>query len=85
MGGKSSEREISLSSGESVVKNLDKGKYSVVMIDWPKEMSKLVTSKPDIVFLALHGKGGEDGVIQGYLDTLGIKYTGCGVLASAIF
>lgn len=82
MGGTSSEREVSLMSGREVVKNLDKNKYEVVEIVAPEELEKV--KEVELVFIALHGKGGEDGVIQGYLETLGIKYTGCGVLASAI-
>jgi len=82
MGGKSSEREVSLMSGKEVVKNLDKEKYEIVEIDVPNELDKL--DKVDVAFLALHGRGGEDGQIQGYLETRGIKYTGCGILASAI-
>lgn len=82
MGGDNTEREVSLMSGKEVIKNLDKDKYEVVGIVVPEELKKI--KGVDMVFLALHGKGGEDGVIQGYLETLGIKYTGCGVLASAI-
>ncbi len=84
MGGNSSEREVSLSSGSEVVKNLDKNKYEILAIDVPNDLPKLDKFKPDVAFIALHGKGGEDGQIQGYLETKGIKYTGCGVLASAI-
>jgi D-alanine-D-alanine ligase len=84
MGGNSSEREVSLVSGKEVIKNLNKDKYEVMVIDVPKELPKLAVFKPDVAFLALHGRGGEDGQIQGYLETLGIKYTGCGILASAI-
>lgn len=82
MGGESTEREVSLMSGREVIKNLDKNKYEVVGIVMPEELEKI--KKVEMAFIALHGKGGEDGVIQGYLETLGIKYTGCGVLASAI-
>ncbi|MFA5025729.1 MAG: D-alanine--D-alanine ligase [Candidatus Shapirobacteria bacterium] len=84
MGGNSSEREVSLSSGTGVLKNLDRNKYEVWGIDVPSELEKLKEIKPDLAFIIMHGKGGEDGEIQGYLETLGIKYTGCGVLASAI-
>lgn len=84
MGGESSEREVSLMSGKEVMKNLDKDKYEVFGIDIPKELPKLDEIKPDVVFIALHGEGGEDGEIQGYLEALGIKYTGCGVTASAV-
>jgi D-alanine-D-alanine ligase len=82
MGGVSSEREVSLVSGREVMRNLDKEKYEVRGIDVPRELDKL--GRPEVAFLALHGKGGEDGAIQGYLETLGIKYTGCRVLASAV-
>jgi D-alanine-D-alanine ligase len=84
MGGRSCEREVSLSSGAGVLKNLDRDKYEVWGIDIPSELDKLKEIKPDLAFIIMHGKGGEDGEIQGYLETLGIKYTGCGVLASAI-
>lgn len=82
MGGESSEREVSLASGKKVISNLDKGKYEVVGVDVPSELDKVVGC--DVAFIAMHGKGGEDGILQGYLETLGIKYTGCGVLASAV-
>jgi D-alanine-D-alanine ligase len=84
MGGISSEREVSLMSGAEVLKNLDRDKYEVFGIDVPYELEKLKEIKPDLAFIIMHGRGGEDGVIQGYLETLGIKYTGSGVLASAI-
>ena len=83
MGGESTEREVSLMTGREMAKNLDREKYEVVEIELPKDLNK-ITKEIDVALLALHGKGGEDGVIQGYLETLGIKYTGCGVLASAI-
>jgi D-alanine-D-alanine ligase len=82
MGGKSSEREVSFMSGKEVIKNLDKERYEVIEVVVPEELEKV--KDVDVVFLALHGKGGEDGVIQGYLETLGIRYTGCGILASAL-
>jgi D-alanine-D-alanine ligase len=82
MGGISSEREVSLISGKGVFDNLDRKKYDPVLIDVPRELEKIKGC--EMAFIALHGKGGEDGQIQGYLETLGIKYTGCGVLASAI-
>jgi D-alanine-D-alanine ligase len=84
MGGNSSEREVSLGSGKEVFNNLDKNKYKIETFDVPSDLGKMLMFKPEVAFLALHGKGGEDGQIQGYLETLGIKYTGCGVLASAI-
>ncbi|MFA7300729.1 MAG: D-alanine--D-alanine ligase [Candidatus Shapirobacteria bacterium] len=84
MGGESSEREVSLSSGKTVLHNLDKNKYDVLVVDVPSELNKMLEWKPDVALIILHGKGGEDGVIQGYLETNKIKYSGCGVLSSAI-
>lgn len=83
MGGESSEREISLMTGREMVNKLDRGKYEVEIIELPRDISKIKKGM-GIALLALHGSGGEDGKIQGYLETLGIKYTGCGVLASAV-
>jgi len=82
VGGTSSERDVSLMSGREVLRNLDKNIYEVVKIVLPKELEKV--KGVDLAFIALHGKGGEDGKLQGYLDTLGIKYTGSGVLASGV-
>ncbi|KKQ41187.1 MAG: D-alanine-D-alanine ligase [Candidatus Magasanikbacteria bacterium GW2011_GWA2_37_8] len=99
MGGPSSEREVSLITGKAVFDNLDRKKYQVSLIEmdkqskfWLKEKEgrRLVDfvnkdrNKFDVVFIALHGAPGEDGSIQGMFDTLGIKYTGCGVLSSAL-
>ncbi len=84
MGGQSSEREISLITGKGVFDNLNRKKYEVETIELPGGINKINEKNFEIAFLALHGKGGEDGIIQGYLETLGIKYTGSGVLASAI-
>ena len=84
MGGESSEREVSLMTGEEMWRNLNRKKYEVMKIVWPEERNKLEKIKVNIALIALHGRGGEDGVIQGYLETLGIKYTGSGILASAI-
>ncbi|MFA6007090.1 MAG: D-alanine--D-alanine ligase [Candidatus Shapirobacteria bacterium] len=84
MGGLSCEREVSLVSGKGVLENLNKNKYEAVGVDVPSELPKLNKTKFDLAFVIMHGKGGEDGEIQGYLETLGIKYIGCGVLASAM-
>ncbi|HEX3076914.1 MAG TPA: D-alanine--D-alanine ligase [Lachnospiraceae bacterium] len=86
MGGISSEREISLQSGAEVMKYLNRQKYDQVipiMIDSKKDVIQRVKGI-DFAFLALHGKYGEDGTIKGALETLGIPYSGCGVLSSAI-
>lgn len=86
MGGISSEREISLQSGEQVLLNLNKDKYEEIIpiiIDSKSEVIEKVKGI-DFAFLALHGKFGEDGTIQGLLETMGIPYSGCRVLPSAI-
>lgn len=86
MGGMSSEHEISLSTGENVIKYLDKKKYNVKPIVISKEGKWSIGALKDIdvVFNAMHGEYGEDGRIQGLLDCFGVKYTGSGVLASAL-
>lgn len=128
MGGTSSERPISLSTGKMILSALDQNRYIVSAIDTkdlialpgaaPEALPKAeasaepvvlsesriatedteehgssapsvssvlsVIQKPDVVFIALHGKGGEDGTIQGMLEMLGLPYTGSGVLASAL-
>ena len=86
-GGISSEREISIKSGKSVERVFKKlgVNYRVFdPIERERFISGLVHFKPDVAFLALHGKGGEDGTIQGVLEFLNIPYTGSGVKASAI-
>lgn len=85
MGGPSSEREISLKSGEAVAEALTVLGHQVIKLDLDGEMiAKLTSFKPHCVFNALHGKPGEDGSVQGMLEILGIPYTGSRVLASAI-
>jgi len=87
MGGTSSERDISLLSGDAVAKALEERGHDVVRIDLGGGMDALdVLSDADIdaAFLALHGKQGEDGCVQGVLEMLGIPYTGSGVLTSAL-
>ncbi|MDP2698624.1 D-alanine--D-alanine ligase [Thalassospira sp.] len=86
-GGWSAERDVSLSSGREVIKALREKGYEVTAIDatrdLPAQLASL-TPKPDVVFNALHGRWGEDGVVQGLLEILGIPYTHSGVRASAI-
>ncbi len=85
MGGRSSEREISLKTGEAVSKALREMGHEVVELDLTEDLPcKLLEIKPDKVFIALHGPYGEDGRVQGLLDILGIPYTGSGVLGSAL-
>lgn len=85
-GGFSSEREVSLKTGKAVFDNLVKGGYKKVhLIDVDKNIvSTLLDIKPDVCFNALHGKFGEDGTIQGLLESMSIKYTGSNVSASVV-
>lgn len=84
-GGKSKERPGSLISGEAVYKSLkNQGYKNTYLVDPIKKNFIDEVNKADIVFLILHGRYGEDGKIQGYLETIGKRYTGSGVLASAL-
>ncbi len=119
MGGISSERNVSLSTGRQILASLDREKYEVIGVDAAllpgstrshlkgadSEVEAVAEARdalgnalisveqiavsdsamrPDVVFIALHGKYGEDGTVQGMLDLLGLPYTGSGVLASAL-
>ncbi len=85
MGGASSEREISLKSGKAVLQALQRKGYKTVPLDAAKDLASLIRrSRIDVAFVCLHGKAGEDGTVQGFLEILGIPYTGSGVKASAI-
>ncbi|MGD0153293.1 MAG: D-alanine--D-alanine ligase [Thermacetogeniaceae bacterium] len=85
MGGNSSEREVSLRTGNQISKALHEKDFEVRQFDPAgKFIGNLEEFKPDVVFIALHGKYGEDGTIQGLLEMLGYAYTGSGVLASAL-
>ena len=88
MGGISNEREVSFSTGKTVAKYLDSSKFDSKLYDTKKDLLKLFSdiskNKIDVCFIALHGKGGEDGSIQGILELLGVAYTGPGIMASAI-
>ena len=86
-GGWSAEREVSLVSGAAVAKGLAEAGYRVAEVDVHRDLPALMaalTPPPDVVFNALHGRGGEDGVVQGILEMLGIPYTHSGVAASAL-
>jgi len=95
MGGPSSEREVSFVTGKAVFDNLDRKKYLPTLVEMTKEgrffkgrvlldLQNKDRKLFDIIFIAMHGSPGEDGGVQGLLETLGIKYTGAGVLASAL-
>lgn len=88
MGGISSEREISLKSGQGVLQALSEAGYSAFPLDLTHDVAELVRilnrEKPDVIFNALHGKYGEDGCVQGVLNLMQIPYTHSGVMASAI-
>ncbi len=85
MGGFSSERPVSLSSGNSCADALEKVGYRVTRVDVGRDVATVLGAlKPDVAFNALHGPFGEDGTIQGILEYLQIPYTHSGVLASAL-
>jgi D-alanine-D-alanine ligase len=85
-GGKSEEREVSLESGEQVSRALDESRYEVLRYDPATDLPMLAAraAEIDVALIILHGRMGEDGTIQGMLDSLGIPYQGSGVLGSAI-
>lgn len=85
-GGISSERDVSLRSGKAIYEALlRRGYHNTQLYDLTREnMTGILECQPDVVFLGLHGKGGEDGTIQGMLEFAGIPYTGPGVAASAV-
>ncbi|MFD1508871.1 D-alanine--D-alanine ligase [Lacimonas salitolerans] len=85
MGGPSSEREVSLSTGRACAAALRDAGYQVVEVDAGHDLpARLTDIQPDVVFNALHGRWGEDGCVQGILEWLHIPYTHSGVLASAL-
>lgn len=85
MGGKSQEREISIRSGQAVLKAIEELGHEAIALDLTEDLcQRLLELKPDKVFIALHGTYGEDGRVQGLLDLLGIEYVGSGVLGSSI-
>ena len=84
-GGRSGERDVSLRSGKRVFESLKKQKFNVTMFDLTDDLvAQLKKKKIDIVFIALHGRWGEDGCVQGMLEIANIPYTGSKVLASAL-
>jgi D-alanine-D-alanine ligase len=85
MGGWSSERPVSLNSGNGCADALEQAGYRVTRVDVQRDIAEVLAKlKPDVAFNALHGPFGEDGSIQGVLEILGIPYTHSGVLASAL-
>ena len=85
MGGLSAEREVSLSSGKGCADALEGQIAKVSRVDAGRDLAEVLTAlKPDVVLNALHGAWGEDGCVQGVLETLAIPYTHSGVLASAL-
>ena len=85
MGGWSSERPVSLSTGKECADALEAAGYKVTRVDMQRDVAEVLAKlKPDVVFNALHGPFGEDGCIQGVLELLGIPYTHSGVLASSL-
>jgi D-alanine-D-alanine ligase len=85
MGGWSAEREVSLRSGEACGRALEDAQFKVILIDVKRNIAEVLQElRPDVAFNALHGKWGEDGSVQGILETLETPYTHSGVLASAV-
>ncbi|QJA06544.1 D-alanine--D-alanine ligase [Thermosulfurimonas marina] len=85
-GGDSPEREVALRGGAAVERALKARGHEVVRFDPPRDLPRLAerAAEFDAAFLVLHGPGGEDGTIQGFLDSLGLPYQGAGVLGSAL-
>ena len=85
MGGLSAEREISLKTGAACLNALQQLGYQAVPVDVDQELAEqLKTEQVEVAFIALHGRFGEDGTVQGMLEMLQIPYTGSGVLASSL-
>lgn len=85
MGGSSAEREVSLETGMAIAGALRKLGHQALEVDVGTDLpTRLAAGEPDAAFLALHGRMGEDGCVQGLLEVMRIPYTGCGVLASAV-
>lgn len=87
MGGTSAERDVSLRTGEAVARALEDAGCEVARVELGPgidTVQAIKAARPDVVFLALHGRLGEDGCVQGLLEVLGIPYTGSSVLASAL-
>lgn len=84
-GGRSTEREVSLNTGKGCAEALRSRGYDVALVDVNLDVAaRLRAERIEVAFLALHGRWGEDGCIQGLLESIGVPYTGSGVLASAL-
>ena len=84
-GGESSEREISLRTGQALAAALTEAGLAPQLIDVTRAtIGALIEARPDVVLVAMHGHLGEDGALQGLLEWMGVPYTGSGVLASAL-
>lgn len=83
-GGESPERPVSLETGKALAEALRAGNYEVEEYDIPEDLSAFAENPPSAALLALHGGVGENGTLQGYLEMLGVPYTGSGVLGSAL-
>ena len=85
-GGTSSERDVSISGWNVVKKHFDPDRFELEHFDLKTDLGVLMTRAPglDAAFICLHGRGGEDGVLQGFLEQVGLPYQGSGVLASAL-
>lgn len=85
VGGRSTEREVSLLTGQEIYQALGQAGYAAFKVEADESMWETLRKKrPDVVFIALHGRWGEDGTVQGMLELLELPYTGSGVLASAL-
>jgi len=85
MGGMSAERDVSLQTGKAIAGALRELGHDAVEVDVDRQLGqRLAEVQPDAAFMALHGRGGEDGTVQGLLEIMRIPYTGCGVLSSAM-
>jgi D-alanine-D-alanine ligase len=85
LGGLSAEREVSLRTGQAVLKALTEAGYQASAIDAGRDVAQRLTAEGvEVAFIALHGRFGEDGTVQGLLEMIGIPYTGSGVLASSL-
>ena len=84
MGGLSAEREVSLRTGKAVLNALLEAGYLAVAIDAGRDLpARLAQERIEVAFIALHGRFGEDGTVQGLLEMLGIPYTGSGEIGRA--